>query len=183
MKNLIAAILALLGIDRVTAPPRPPQVHTVNQLQLPAVGDYNVWRANAAQVDREYFNGWFKRKNYLNLVAAMCMVESSGGRFLTREVSARDTSYGVMQVTPYTASDIFSRGYNRFRPTQENLMTVRGGLYFGMAYIKILHDDFGLRTKEQITKAYNGGPGWSRRGARTAQMVQRHWGRVSDFLA
>jgi soluble lytic murein transglycosylase-like protein len=88
-----------------------------------------------------------------------------------------------MQVTPYTAQDIFARGYTAFRPTKENLLTVRGGLFYGMAYIKILWDDFGLRTKEQITKAYNGGPAYARRGGRTIAMVEAHWGKVSDYLA
>lgn len=148
---------------------------------LQDIGGVMVWQRNALIIDNLYFNGWFQNNGYIQLVAAMCMVESSGGKNRTREVSARDTSYGPMQVTPYTAADLYNRGYRAFTATKENLLSTPGGLYYGMAYIKVLRTTYGLTSQQAITRAYNGGPGYTQNTARATQTLA-HWNKVKSFI-
>jgi Transglycosylase SLT domain len=154
-----------------------------NFISLTPVGDVNTWKANAKKMDARFFNGWFSNNGYIDLVAAMVMAESSGGRNLVREVSVRDTSYGPMQVTLYTARDIYERGgYRNYSPTRTVLLTPIGGMYFGMAYIKMLHNLYGFRKYSDITRAYNGGPNFTGNTARAAQTLA-HWNKVNSYIA
>jgi hypothetical protein len=155
---------------------------TSNTVTLKAVGEFKDWQDNARKMDNAFFRGWFQNNGYIDLVAAMVMVESTGGRNLVREVSTRDTSYGPMQVTPYTARDIYERGkYRNFPPSKTVLLTPVGGMYFGMAYVKMLREVNGFTKYSDITRAYNGGPNFKGNIARSNQTLA-HWGKVNQFL-
>ena len=158
--------------------------HTVSKPVWQQTGNYTVWLYRAGKLDDTYFSGWFKRNNYLPLVAAMCMVESSGGLQISRAVSAKDTSYGVMQVTPYTAGDIYKWGGTVFgQPTVDKLKYMPSSLYFGMTYVKILNERFGMKTYEEVSRAYNGGPGWKKAGQTSLNNTANHWAKIQRVLA
>lgn len=170
----------------------PQQAFTVAPYPWPKTGNIIVWKNAAITADNFYFGGWFQKNGLINLVAAMCMVESSGGLYLSRKVSAKDTSYGVMQVTPYTASDVYRWGYTTFgQPTVGKLTDMPTSLYFGMAYVKILRERFKMQSLEQLARGYNGGAGWNNRNAfssneafaRSQANTLNHWNKIKVQLA
>lgn len=150
---------------------------------FPTVANVAGWQNAAREMDRLYFGGWFQNRGLIPLIAAMVMTESSGGKFRVRMVSLRDTSYGPMHVTPYTAKDIYNRGYKLFTPDPLTLMGTKGGLYYGMAYVKILWEVYGRTTPETLAKSYNGGPGYNSFSAKGKNQVQNHWNKVRSYLA
>lgn len=159
----------------------PPDPTTV-PFSFPVTGNYSSWYRVAQYMDKLYFGGWFAQNDLNRLVAAMVMVESSGGVNRVRIVTARDTSYGPMQVTPYTAKDIYNRGFKTFGYDPLTLIGTKGGMYYGMAYIKILVQTYGKKTTEDIVKSYNGGPGWRGLSAKGISQVTNHWNKVKSYL-
>lgn len=146
-------------------------------------GNFFVWQSQAAQLDKMYFGGFFEKNKLIDLIAAMCMVESSGGLNIVRQVSVRDTSYGVMQVTPYTAGDIYKWGGTSFGPpTVDKLKYMPSSLYFGMAYVKILVERFKKSGYEDISRSYNGGPGWKTASATSLANTKNHWLKIQSVL-
>ncbi len=174
--NPLPAVIQITP-DMIMGPRQP-----VGAIYYPQTGNIQVWKATATSIDARFFNGWFKKKRLLDLVAAMVMVESSGGINRVRRVSAKDTSFGPMHVTPYTAKDIYSRGYTAFQPTETALSGTTEGMYFGMAYVKILYEVYGKRTTEEIARSYNGGPGYSRLPKAVTQTAA-HWQKVKSYIA
>ncbi len=98
--------------------------------------------------------GWAMRN--LAWTAAMMHVESRGNP----DARSAKGALGVMQVLPTTANDVYRWGWDRMLPTTAALLSVRGSIYFGTAYM-----DYLSRTntdREWITRAYNAGPGGKR---------------------
>ena len=160
-------------------PPSAPKIS--RQFALTPTGGFSTWQQNALMMDNKFFGGWFQARGFINLIAGMCMVESSGGLNLSRKVSSKDTSYGVMQVTPYTAQDIYGRGYDQFPPTETVLMTPVGGMYYGMAYVKILYENYKKTTSQEIARSYNGGP-YYRQNDGAVSMTLAHWNKIRQYI-
>lgn len=90
--------------------------------------------------------------------AAAMMWQESRGR---TSAKSHKGALGLMQVMPGTAKHMYQIGYRQFEPTQEVLLTARGSIYFGSAYLEYLSGKSSDR--EWITRAYNAGPGGKRK--------------------
>ena len=111
--------------------------------------------------ENEYVLSPWAAKN-IYWTAAMCRTENYHMNPLTIGGAGE---WGVMQVMPGTAADLSRNGYTKFEPTREVLQTVAGGLYFGTAYLDwVSKNPRAKGSRDWITRAYNGGPGWEHLG-------------------
>lgn len=92
----------------------------------------------------------------LKWTAAMMWQESRGRPNAVSSAGA----LGLMQVMPGTAKDIHRWGWREFSPDRETLLTVRGSIYFGTAYLEYLSRK--NNDREWMARAYNAGPGGQR---------------------
>ena len=92
----------------------------------------------------------------LKWTAALMWQESRGNPSAIGPKTKWGRAYGSMQVLLGTAEQMHSYGYDDFPATKEALLTPRGGIYFGTAYLEYLSNISADR--EWITKAYHGGP-------------------------
>lgn len=99
----------------------------------------------------------WSRKN-IGWTAAICKVENSPRDPML--VGDNGHAFGVMQVHIPTAETCYRSGYTHTQPTQKNLQTYEGGIYFGTAELDRLAN-MG-KPLEWIICAYNGGAGWEK---------------------
>jgi hypothetical protein len=91
-----------------------------------------------------------------NWTAAMIWQESRGNPKAVGPRTKWGHALGLMQVLPGTAQQMYDAGFQRFQPTRAVLLTARGSIYFGTAYLQ--HLSTLNADREWITKAYHGGP-------------------------
>lgn len=95
------------------------------------------------------------------VTSAIIQVESGGNPGAVGSAG----EVGIMQVKPATAEQMAGAGYTRYPPTPDTLATIRGGLYFGTAYLQWLSETHRDADWEWIVQAYNGGPGFEAQSA------------------
>ena len=102
----------------------------------------------------DYLSPWSSAN--LTWTAAMMWQESRG------RVTAKSNkgALGLMQVMPGTATDLFRWGWDDMQPSQDVLLTARGSIYFGTAYLEYLSRK--NPDREWMARAYNAGPGGKR---------------------
>ncbi len=127
--------------------------------------EYNLLSANL-----EVVQPWASR----NLVWVACLMEQeSGGRVnITGPKTKYGYAYGSLQVLLTTAEEIYRDGFTRYQPTKATLLSEKGGIYFGTAYLEMLSRRG--RDKTWMAMAYHGGPN----GEGTA-----HWGPKTQAYA
>ena len=108
-------------------------------------------------------------RDNMQWTAAIMWAESRGN---TSAVSPKG-ALGLMQVMPATAQDIYRWGWDDFSATPATLLSERGSIYFGTAYLEYLSRM--KNDREWITRAYNAGP-----GGKTASGWPRE---TEDYLA
>lgn len=142
-----------------------------------AANDTGIMRSDLNKEQRlvwdnsDVLSGWSKLNP--NWTAAMIWVESRGNVKARGPKTKWGHALGPMQVLPGTAKDLYGWGWNRFSPTQDVLLSAKGGVYFGSAYLEYLSRKNSDR--EWITKAYHGGPAGEAKGM---------WGpKTQDYLA
>ena len=90
----------------------------------------------------------------LSWTAAMMWAESRGNPSAESIAGA----LGAMQVMPGTAADLYEWGWRDFMPTRETLLSMRGSIYFGTAYLDYLSNLSRGGDRDWLTRAYNAGP-------------------------
>lgn len=114
--------------------------------------EHNMWVSGWASQNRE-------------LVAAIMRTENEK---MDPNAKGPVDEWGLMQVRPGTAQWMADNGYTRLAPTQANLRTEAGGIYFGTAYLEFVARRYPGKNQDWLIRAYNGGPGWEQSGADVA---------------
>lgn len=122
------------------------------------------WERALLEQNRDLVGSWASRN--LDVTAGLMHHESGGGRnpkvkgpVIAGGVNRGHRAHGLMQVMPLTAQDLYAKGWTRLKPTRANLLTVRGSIYFGTAYLDWLDRNHPGNTVHML-RAYNGGPGY-----------------------
>jgi soluble lytic murein transglycosylase-like protein len=124
-------------------------------------------------VNNKFFNG--SLSEWVEDAAAMIFIESGDKKFEPSSMAHKnasryerhknDTSYGLMQVLTNTAKELHGKGAGKIPPTPAALMTLEGGVYYGIFYLYFLNRYYKprlLQTKQDVIRAYNGGQGWKK---------------------
>lgn len=172
------------GVSRAEAAVTPGAIRTnpPKAIVLPAgYAPPSVWADVARYIDKKYFDEWFVKYKLIPLVVAIVGAESSYGEYRWRDKpGVRDDSYGPMQVVPATAgADVvaFGKG-SKVDNVPLRLATTEIGMKFGMAYLQILVNRYGVPARnEPLARAYNGGPSGATKTATLA-----YWRKINDNL-
>lgn len=128
----------------------------------------------------DVLSGWAQQNP--NWTAAMIRQESGGNPKAVGPSTKWGKAYGLMQVLEGTAQQMFDAGWDRFQPDRGTLLTARGSIYFGTAYLEYLSRINSDR--EWMTKAYHGGPAGEAKGLwgpKTNNYLKRVQGHYLDI--
>jgi len=152
----LAPVLDALNIESpaVEAGQDAEVVPAVAAKPLPAKTGVSPYEALLIEHDM-WVSGWASQNR--ELVAAIMRTENAA---MNPNAKGPVDEWGVMQVRPATAQWMADSGYTRLAPTQANLRTERGGIYFGTAYLEFLARRYPGKGQDWLIRAYNGGPGW-----------------------
>lgn len=143
---------------------------------LPAKTGISPYEALLMEHDL-WVSGWAAQNR--ELVAAIMRTEN---RSMDPNAKGPVDEWGVMQVRPGTAEWMYNNGYTRLAPTQANLRTERGGIYFGTGFLDYMARRYPGKSQDWLIRAYNGGPGWEGSGADVAAKTANYLATVKKNL-
>ncbi len=179
-------------------PPEPEPAHPVpdpTPASAPVAPSPGVsWEEAQLLANSDLLSAWSAAN--LELTAALFYHESAHsqnprirGPVVVGGANDGHRAHGIAQVMPRTAEWMHSDlNYTRMAPTRENLLTIRGSVYFGTGYLQWLATTY-RQTPQWIIHAYSGGPGWVnlRPGSRAYRENQGHsravWARYNQLIA
>lgn len=143
---------------------------------LPAKTGVSPYEALLIEHD-QWVSGWAAQNR--EIVAAIMRTENAQ---MNPNAKGPVDEWGLMQVRPGTAEWMHDNGYTRLAPTQANLRTEHGGIYFGTAYLDFMARRYPGKSQDWLIRAYNGGPGWEGSSAKAQENTAKYLATVKKNL-